>query len=152
MCIRDRKKYMLHTNIVENLNVRLFLSLRDNKRSDNENVRNFRLCFPFSIFPLANSRSSVWCPCWWQCKLTDVARTESDRIYDRPDYSVFSQVDFVLHFHFPTCSFTVMCLQLNFFKFANLIQISGNDLSAELSLRHSAPHVFTQRDAHVTTI
>ena len=135
---------------MEKLNGRLVLSLRDNKSFDNENDRSFRLCFLFIIFPLANSRSFVWCPCWWKCKLTDFARTEWDKIFDRPDYSVCRSSRFVLHFHFPICSFNLMCLQLNYFNFANLIQISGNDLSAQLSMRRSARHVFTKIDAQVT--
>ena len=138
---------------MEKLNGRLVLSLRDNKSSDNEKVRNFRLCFLFSIFLLANSRSSVWCPCWRKCKLTDVARTEWDKIFDRPDYSVWRSSSFFspVSLNFPICSFNVMCLQLDYVNFANLIQISGNDLSAKPSLRHSAGHVFTQRDAQVTS-
>ena len=46
-------------DIVEKHNSRLVLSLRDNKISDNENVNKFRLGFLFSIFPSANSSSSV---------------------------------------------------------------------------------------------
>ena len=131
---------------MEKINGRLVLSLRNNKSSDNE---NFRLCYLFSIYPLANS-PSVWCPCWWKCKLTDVSRTEWDNIFDRPDYSVWRSSRFFLQVLFPICSFNVMCLQLDYVNFANLIQISGNDLCAKLSLSHSARHVFTQRDAQVT--
>ena len=131
-------------------NRRLVLSLRDNKSFDNENIHHATLSFLVSIFPLANSNSSVWCPCWWKCKLTDVARTEWDKKFYWPDYSVWRSSRFFLQFCFPICSFSVMCLQLEYVNFANLIQISGNDLSAKLSLRHSARHVFTQRDAQVT--
>ena len=135
-------------NVVEKLNGRLVLSLRDNKTSYNENVRNFRLCFFFNIFPLPNSRSSVWYPCWrkWRCQ----NRVRQDI------WSTWLQCLTVKEIFFPSfsflsiCSFNVMCLQLDYVNFANLIQISGNDLSAKLPLRHSARHVFAQRDAQVT--
>ena len=84
------------------------------------NIHHFRLCFFFSIFPFSNSRSCVCCPCWWKCKLADVVRTE----WDRSDYSVCRPSRFVLHSHFPICSINVMCLQLNYFNFANLIQLN----------------------------
>ena len=83
--------------------------------------------------------------CWRKCKLTDVARTEWDKIFDRPDYSVWRSSRL-----FSPVSLSYLFLQLDYVNFVHLIQISGNDLSAKLSLRHSAPHVFTQRDAQVT--
>ena len=85
------------------------------KSSDNEIVRQFRLGFLFSTFPLANSRFSVWCPCWWNCKLTEVARTEWDKTFHRVVIIiviVVVTVLFVLRFHFQCHVFATYLLQL----------------------------------------
>ena len=82
--------------------------------SYNKNAHNFRLSFLFSIlFALANSRFSVCCPCWLECKWTDFATAGTHDIWFTW-YSVF----FI--FSFPiVVQFDVLCLQLSY-NYSNL--------------------------------
>ena len=100
--------------------------------SDNESVHNFRLSFLFSIlFPLAKSRFSVWCPCWWRRKLTDFTRTEWNKMFDSPDHSVVSRlVSFSMFSFVFFLSMSCVCnLGLGLGLGLGFIQISGKDLS-----------------------